>query len=231
MKEQKLRDRIRNKVREETGKLALLSWKERFAYIWDYYKPLMVGIIAVIAVINICITSYRNLQIDTVFYAYLIDCYSYYADTDALTADFTEYIGGIGEKEEILIDTSLVFNSDDSTYSSTTANYQMKYVAVIAANQVDVSLMDQETFEQYAELQYYADLTEVLTEEQLEKWADRLIYIEDEEGVTAAYGIDLSDSSILTENYLYSDTVYGGVIANSEHMELCGTFFEWLLEE
>jgi len=233
MNDRKLKDRVRDKIREEWGKLRLLSWKARFAYVWDYYKPVMVGIIAVIAVINIGITIYHNLQIDTLLYVYLINCNTYYVDSETLTADFTEYLGEtegieLAQNEEIDIDTSMILDDDDY---STSYTYQMKLAAVISARQCDVMLMDVEKFEEYAGMSYFMDLRELLTDEQLEEWADRIVYLEDEEGETIPCAIDLTDSPIVEENMIYYDTVYGGVVGNSENLEMRITFFEWLLSE
>lgn len=233
MNDRKLKDRIRDKIREEWGKLRLLSWKARLAYVWDYYKPLMVGIIAVIAVINIGITVYHNLQTDTLLYAYMVNCNTYYVDSQTLTEDYTAYLSEtgvkeLGKNEEFEIDTSILLDDDD--YSTNYA-YQMKFTAVISAKLCDVALMDVEKFTEYAGWSYFLDLRELLTDEQLEKWADRIVYLENEDGESIPCALDLTDAPIVEEYGIYSDTVYSGVVVNSENMELCASFFEWLLAE
>lgn len=227
--DRKLKDRIRDKIREESGKLKLLSWKGRVAYVWDYYKPLMVAIIAIICVVNLGFTIVHNLQIDTVLSVYMVNCNSYYVDSDEMVAEYTEYIGGIGEKEEITFDTSTILDDDDA---STSYAYQMKFIAVISAKLADVILMDAETFEEYAGEGYYSDLREVLTDEELEKWSDRIVWLEDEEGESIPCALDLTDAAKIEEYEVYFSTTYGGVVVNSEaDVEMVRSFLEWVLGE
>ncbi|MCD8336970.1 MAG: hypothetical protein LUD18_06805 [Lachnospiraceae bacterium] len=227
--DRKLKDRIRDKIREESGKLKLLSWKGRLAYVWDYYKPLMVAIIVIICAINLGITIFHNLQMDTVLSVYMVNCNTYYADPEEMVADYTEYIGGIGDKEEISFDTSVILDDDD--YTSNYA-YQMKFTAVISAKMADIVLMDVEKFEEYAGWSYFSDLREVLTDEELEKWSDLLVWLENEDGESIPCALDLTNAAKIEGYMIYSDTVYGGVVVNTEaDIEMIRSFLEWILGE
>ncbi|MCD7715819.1 MAG: hypothetical protein LUI39_05120 [Lachnospiraceae bacterium] len=226
MNDRNRKERIKDKIREETGKLKLLSWKDRLIYVWDYYKPQMGAIIAVIFVIYLGITIYHNLQIDNVFSVYMVNCGSYTIDSDALLADYTDYIGGIGEKEEMTFDTSTILDEEDVNYGYA---YQMKFTAVLTAKMVDVILADPDTFEEYAGYGYFVDLREVLTDEQLEEWSDLLVYMDNtEEGVNAPYAIDLTGTAVVEEYDLYEGTVYGGVVINGENTDKAPTFLDWM---
>ncbi|MCD7764244.1 MAG: hypothetical protein LUI14_13885 [Lachnospiraceae bacterium] len=229
MSDRNRKERIKDKIREETGKLKLLSWKDRLIYVWDYYKPQMAAIIAVIFVIYLGITIYHNLQIDNVFSVYMVNCNSYYVDSETLLADYTDYIGGIGEKEEMTFDTSIILDEEDSNYGYA---YQMKFTAVLTAQMVDVILADTDTFEEYAGYGYFVDLREVLTDEQLEEWSDLLVYMDNtEEGVNAPYAIDLTGTAVVEEYDLYEGTVYGGVVINGENIDMAPTFLDWMFED
>ncbi|MCC8136745.1 MAG: hypothetical protein LIO76_01550 [Clostridiales bacterium] len=228
MSDRNRKERLRDKIREETGKLKLLSWKDRFIYVWDYYKPQMAAIIGVIFVIYLGVTIYHNLQIDTIFSAYMVNCNSYTVDTSALLADFTDYIGGIGEKEEITFDTSVTLDDEDVSYGYA---YQMKFTAVLTANMADVILMDPEKFEEYAAYGYFVDLREILTDEQMEAWSDLFVYMENQDGDSAPYAIDLTGTAIAEKYDLYDGTVYGGAAINGENTDMAPTFFDWMFEE
>ncbi|MCC8049188.1 MAG: hypothetical protein LIP10_00820 [Clostridiales bacterium] len=222
------KERIKDKIREETGKLKLLSWKDRLIYVWDYYKPQMAGILAVIFVIYLGVTIYHNLQIDTIFSVYMVNCDSYTVDDEALLADFTDYAGGLEDNEEIVIDTSVFLDEDDSSYSYA---YQMKFTAVLTAKMVDVILADPDTMEEYAAYSYFIDLRDILTEEQLAEWSELLVYLEDQDGESAPYAIDLTGTAVADEYGLYDDTVYGAVVINGENIEMAPTFFDWMFGE
>lgn len=138
---------IQETIREEWKKLSKLSWGERIVYIWDYYKPLMAAIACVILAISIGVSIYHNMQINTLLNAYFINCNALDADGDAIAADFAAYLGGIGEKDEIHVDTMTTLDDEDmSNYG--TAN-QMKMTAYIAAGDVDVLLLNQSAYDKY----------------------------------------------------------------------------------
>ena len=84
------------------------------------------------------------------------------------------YLGGIGEKDEIHVDTMTTLDDEDmSNYG--TAN-QMKMTAYIAAGDVDVLLLNQSAYDKYDGSGAFADLSTLLTKEQLEQWSDLLVY-------------------------------------------------------
>ena len=169
---------IRETIREEWKKLSKLSWGERIVYIWDYYKPLMVAIACVILAISIGVSIYHNMQINTLLNAYFINCNALDADWDAIAADFAAYLGGIGEKDEIHVDTMTTLDDEDmSNYG--TAN-QMKMTAYIAAGDVDVLLLNQSAYDKYDGSGAFADLSTLLTKEQLDYMADAILESIDE---------------------------------------------------
>ena len=115
-----------------------MTWGQRLGYIWDYYKPLMAAILAVILVISIGVSIYRNMQINHLLNVYFVNCNSTELDAEAITDDFAEYIGGIGAKDEILLDTSTILDAEDTSQYSMAS--QMKFTAVVAAGDVDVAI-------------------------------------------------------------------------------------------
>ena len=121
-----------------------MTWGQRLGYIWDYYKPLMAAILAVILVISIGVSIYRNMQINHLLNVYFVNCNSTELDAQAITDDFAEYIGGIGAKDEILLDTSTILDAEDTSQYSMAS--QMKFTAVVAAGDVDVAIFDSEQY-------------------------------------------------------------------------------------
>lgn len=192
---------IRETIREEWKKLSKLSWGERIVYIWDYYKPLMVAIACVILAISIGVSIYHNMQINTLLNAYFINCNALDADGDAIAAGFAAYLGGIGEKDEVHVDTMTTLDDEDmSNYG--TAN-QMKMTAYIAAGDVDVLLLNQSAYDKYDGSGAFADLSTLLTKEQLEQWSDLLVYGEIEkqtESGTESASSDEAETSPAQEN-------------------------------
>lgn len=220
---------IREIVREEWKKLSALTWKQRFGYIWDYYKPLMAAILVVICAIGIGVEIYQNKQINHLLEVYLVNSNSYEIDSGAMTAEFEEYIGGIGPKDEITIDTSLMIGGNDQ-YS---VSAQMKLTAVTAAGTVDVILFTQEGFDQYRDSDALQNLTKILNEDQLAQWSELLEYGKDPEtGEHAPIAVRADQSSIVQKYHAYyEEPVYAVVMANAPHPEMSAQFLQFLMEE
>lgn len=236
-------------IQEELQKLAGMSWGQRLGYIWDYYKPLMAALLAVIFLISVGVEIYHNKQIEHLLNVQLIDNGNPLGDTDAMTAEFVEMIGGLEEKQQITIDASLVLG--DETDPNLTAN-QTKFTVLAAANELEILLLDEDAFEYYCNQSFFADLSSMLTEEQQNEWSQLLVHrdkIEDvneseteaseaEQNETAAEGtekiiaaIDLTDSPVLQNYGFYpNEKVYGCVFVNAEYKELYGQFFTFLLK-
>lgn len=247
---------IREKIREEWKKLSKLSWGERLVYIWDYYKPLMAAVAGVILAISIGVSIYHNLQINTLLNAYFINCNALDADGDAIAADFAAYLGGIGDKDEIHVDTMTTLDDEDmSNYG--TAN-QMKMTAYIAAGDVDVLLLNQSAYDKYDGSGAFADLSALLTNEQLAQWSDLLVYGEVEkqtESMTDAEsqtdeaaelnagentwqgGNEVPVALKMQEapgvkkfNAYYDEPVYAVILGNSKHTDMAVDFLAYLLD-
>ena len=221
-------------IREELGKLAKLSWGQRFVYIWDYYKPLMAVILGIIFLISIGVTIYHNMQLEYLLNVYFINSNALELDSNVLTAEFEEYLGGIGEKEVVTVDTTIDLTDDTSQYGIAA---QMKMTAMIAAKSIDLLVVDESTFEQYMEQAYFADLTDIFTEEQLEEWSDLLLTadgtkVSEADGDAAVYALDLTEAPGVTRyNTYYGNKAYGVVAVNAQHLDLCDEFFSFMLEE
>ena len=221
---------IREVIREELKKLKGMTWGQRFGYIWDYYKPLMAAILAVILVISIGVSIYRNMQINHLLNVYFVNCNSTEMDAQAITDDFAEYIGGIGAKDEILIDTSTVLDAEDTSQYSMAS--QMKFTAVAAAGDIDVAVFDTEQYEKYRDGYGLEDLSKVLSEEQLSKWEDALVYGKDEEtGDEIPVALDVQKASLIEKYNAYNgEKAYAAVMANSSHTDMSAKFLEYLMQ-
>lgn len=222
---------IREIIREELKKLKGMTWGQRLGYIWDYYKPLMAAILAVILVISIGVSIYQNMQINHLLNVYFVNCNSAEMDAQAVTDDFAEYIGGIGEKDEILIDTSTVLDAEDTSQYSMAS--QMKFTAVAAAGDIDVAVFDAEQYEKYRDGYGLEDLSNVLSEEQLSRWEDALVYGKDEEtGEEIPVALDVQKVSLIEKYDVYNgEKAYAAVMANSSHTDMSAKFLEYLMQE
>lgn len=221
---------VKEIIREEWKKLSGLTWGQRLGYIWDYYKPLMVVLLVIAAAISIGVTIYHNLQINHVFQSCWVNCNSFEFDSDALEAEFAEYIGGIGKNDEISIDTSVQYSLTENTQYSMAA--QMKLTALMAAGDLDVLLLDGELYDHFMEVgASFQELSEICPEEQMKQWEPYLVQGKDaESGKEGVYALLLTDAPVLKQLNAYPEgEVYAVVMAGTGHPEESAEFLNYLL--
>lgn len=197
-------------IREVQKKaFATMTPKEKLAYFWDYYKVhTIVAIILIVFVIGF-INSYRSSK-PAAFYAVLLNADTY-GDNAAAAATwseaFMEYAGIDPEAYQVNIDTSIIISADGGDQYEV-ANRQ-KMAAMMHAGDIHAIVADTETFEGYARLEYFYDLTDTFTEEELAPYADLLYYTDG-----AAFDADTGDT--LEEMEAAQQAVYDQVIDHSD---------------
>ncbi|MDE6602111.1 MAG: hypothetical protein K2K90_08100 [Lachnospiraceae bacterium] len=197
-------------IREQQKKaFATMSPKEKLAYFWDYYKVHTIAAIAVIAFVIAFISSYRSNK-PIAFYAVLLNANA--MEDNAATAaawneGFMEYAGIDPEAWQVNIDTSITLSADGGDQYEV-ANRQ-KMAAMMHAGDIHAIVADTETFEGYARLEYFYDLTDTFTGDELAPYADLLYYTDG-----AAFDAETGDT--LEEMEAAQEAVYSQVIDHSD---------------
>ena len=168
---------VAKEIREEQKKaLSTMSTKEKFAYFWEYYKIHTLAAIIIIAVVVSLIKQYVTSK-DIGFYAVLIDAVttdSNYGLNDRWSEEFLEYAQIDSGEYDVYIDTSVSMSeSIDAQY--VIAN-QQKLFAMLMSGNVSAFVAHTETFETYAQFDYFYDMESLLSEEELSKYSPYLYY-------------------------------------------------------
>ena len=197
-------------IREQQKKaFATMTPKEKLAYFWDYYKIHTMAAIILIAFVIAFVGSYRSNK-PIAFYAVLLNANTMEdnaATASAWNEDFMEFAGIDPEAYQVYIDTSVTLSADGGDQYEV-ANRQ-KMAAMMHAGDIHAIVADTETFEGYARLEYFYDLTEIFTEEELAPYADLLYYTDG-----AAFDEDTGDT--LEEMEAAQEAVYNQVIDHSD---------------
>ena len=197
-------------IREQQKKaFATMTPKEKLAYFWDYYKVHTIAAIAVIAFVIAFISSYRSNK-PIAFYAVLLNANT--LDDNAATAaawneGFMEYAGIDPEAWQVNIDTSITLSADGGDQYEV-ANRQ-KMTAMMHAGDIHAIVADTETFEGYARLEYFYDLSSTFSEEELAPYADLLYYTDG-----AAFDAETGDT--LEEMEAAQEAIYNMTIDHSD---------------
>ena len=169
-----------DEIREQNQKMKGKPFKEKLAYFNEYYRNMT--IVAIIVIIFVCnliynmVTATDNGLGVVMINGYTdMDVYKYMEDFEIYSEmDTKEYSANMEAN----------FTVDAENYDEYVMANVQKFSAMVAANQLDVVLGDEDTVLGYAEAGYFYDLTEILPAETLEEYSDRLIYfdIPDDDG-------------------------------------------------
>ena len=241
--------------------------QEKLAYFWDYYKwHTIIGVIAVIIVIS---SVYNALTAkDVVLNGILLNSSSSLEDEkkEIFISEFLTQQQIDTKKNEIILNTSLYYTSDsekNENYSTGELTYTASQILMVqvAAGELDFITAERSTLVSLAYAEYFADLTTILSEEQIAAYQPYFYYIDQAvvdkmnedtdldstEKITFPASdhpetmekpipvmIDISKCEMTNIFYPYmkeADPIVVGFTVNSEHTELATKFLDYLINK
>lgn len=207
-----------------------LTFKKKLEYIWDYHKWKIIIAAVVISIAASAVPSLIENSKEVALYAAFINTQLADQDDSPLLADFAEKKGIEMEHKRMRLDCSMIINYKNPDQFSMLSS--QKLAAMFASNTPDVIVQDNDTYTRYAAMGVYADLEDVLGKEFLEKHKDLLVYADGQgDAGKHAYGIDISDSPILTEQKAYLVPAVYSICINANQKENSVKFLEYLMGE
>lgn len=221
--------------KSEVRKWPEMDRQQKIQYLKDYYLLPAVGVILLIAVAVSLIWHLARPRTENLLYAAVIDESLDEKKLAQVTADMSNLLGADGKRKTVQI--------DDSFYVKDGALDKLQ--VYLHSQQIDVVILDQELFEEYAGYGYFESLDEV-TEEDLEKKygesyqyaagykEDDEVSFEDHEtgqGEVKPYGISLSGDNRFTEMSEYIKDPVFAVAVGTKNPENALKFLEYLMEE
>ncbi|MBQ8802305.1 MAG: hypothetical protein IJZ53_01540 [Tyzzerella sp.] len=230
--------------------------KEKLAYFWEYYKWYVI----IPAIIIIAVGSYIHHLVtapEPLLNGVLLNVTE--INTEEIIADFCKEQEIDTDDYSVDLNTGVNYVANDDTGM---ANYESSQalMAWVSAGSVDFINGDLESVTELAYKGYFVDLTEVLSEEQIEKYEPYFLYI-DQEIITEVNRlqdaneempdietpdctkpeemedpipvmIDMSKCEVLAEGYANAEKGLAlGMTVKSEHAEMVLEFIDYLMEE
>jgi hypothetical protein len=224
---------IKERLQNEKKKLKELSFKKKIEYIWDYYKPIMVGIILTITLVSVIIQMAINISKEDVLYIATINSVTQMEENFPFVEGFKEYAAIDERKQVVTVDTSLMLNYESEDMDEYYMSAVMKLAAIIAARQLDVMLMEESVYNRHLYDGTFYDLHELLPEELYKRVEPYLIWgITEEESTSRPYAIDVTDiAEVDVANTFGDKEILLGVITNTKNQEYVIQFIEYLFNE
>ena len=208
----------KEKMQLEKEKLSKMNFKEKMAYIWEYYKAVIFGIIAVIFIIGTIVNIHENAKYYDLVSIAVVD-YAGLQDVSPIEEDIKEALGTGDKYEKVSIDTSYSFGED---LSGADYNTLMKFTAVIAAQSMDVLICSQAVYDNYSRDDYFLDLSTLFDEATCEKYGIQA-------GDTC---LDISKLKKYQDMGLtYYEPCYLTVLVNTKNADNAAKLIEYLEED
>lgn len=200
-------------AKAEWETLRSLHGRKRLEQIWTYYKlPIF---LVLLAIYGVCWFGYRQAtRKNEVLYLAMVNVSAGEELTEQLTTGFLEQ-QGLTEKDDVYLYNGLLLSEEaDQQYVYAS---RMKIMGALAADQLDVVLMDAEARDAFLEEGYLADLRTVDPG------------LADQPGLDGSgLWLDVSDAPMI-QAAGFSDKVYLGVILQAPHPERAAAFIRYLL--
>lgn len=205
------------------------SMCKKIGYIWDYYKLWIIGAVALVGLIVYFTVVFVTREDKPVLDVVLVNNYDDVSDDSKLAQGFVSYVGEENLPGKVAFDNNAFFNlANNSDYKN---SYYMKVLAYLEADTAQVVMCQYDNLIGLAKSGRLADLSDEKISDICDKYKDRIVYYENDEGVKVPVGIDVSDgykAAGLTE---YTDgKAYVGLSAYAESYEYAEKFVDYMVE-
>ena len=166
---------VSEQIHSQSSKMKDKPFKEKLEYFWEYYKLPVIGIIVGAIIIFSIIKAIVTAK-DYCFVAMLVN--SANIDTAKMSESFAGYAGLDLDRYDCYINA----NEAENMMNSNAADYgpATRFAALLAADDLDCVVYDSMVFNNKAVNDVFADLTKILSDEDIKKYEDNFYYIDKE---------------------------------------------------
>ena len=217
---------VTEQIKKLKGELAAMSWKQRIDHLWTYYKWVLGVLIGIIMIISIVITAISAKQIDVLFGGMTANL-DLSDDAQIYLSEGLEELLVTKDKQKVQLDMTGFGDLLDPEMAEYNYNSALQVIALVSARELDYVMMDQPALSFFVTQDIFADLNEVLTPQQLEKFEGRIVYAEPPEGERYPIALDLRDTAFAADSQL--EEAYIGFPGNTERAYTASQFLDYLL--
>lgn len=219
-------------VKEQMTPFKELSFSQKLSYIWEYYKYYMLAAVIIVVVIISFVNAYRRNNYTTECSFVIVDgkMTGYDTGTDAITTGFTEYLGIDGDSHRVECDYN--YSLIPKLLDQDVAVSEQKIYTLASTASIDGYISSREYIDYFSTDKevFFVDLREVLTEAELEKISDKIVYYTMENGTKVPIAVDLSETKIKTETNLTIEDPCYGIVVTSPNLDNAAAFIRYAFD-
>jgi len=189
----------KEKRQMEIEKIKGLSFKEKLEHMWTYHKFILASPILLVLLIVFVHSFIQNSRMESVLNIGISGGFE--AEVEEIVELTKERLHIENRFSQIMIDTTYVTIEGSFDISSA-----QKFVVIVAAGGMDILITNPGVYEFHKEHEFFMDLRELFSEEELSTMT-----------LVDNYAIDITSYSVVREKFnLPYETIYFMVIANVE---------------
>lgn len=230
---------IADEINVQKKKMKDMTRKERFSYIWYYYRIHIIIALAVLIFLSSTIYEVATRK-ESAFSCAMVNSNIFPMEDTMLPEDYAKFAGIDTDTYDLNIENGLTIDyegTDQMSYS-----YSQKITAMISSKQLDSLTGDPTVIDKYSSIGSFANLDEILPDDLKEKLKGKFeyYYYTYEEDGKVPVGVIITDSAILKNAYQSEDvtgvyspskTVVYSIAINAPHKENAIRFLEYLISE
>lgn len=219
MNEDSVFRKANEEIKKDREKMKGKSFRQKLEYFFMYYK-IPVIIIAAVVVIAISVLHTRSQYREYAFHALFVNAGNTIND-EKFSQKFGKILDIDTDNYTVAIDSSLYIDGNSQVSIGSTE----KLAGEVSSQILDACIMPETLFLTYAKEGCYGDLRDFLTDEQLEQYAELLVYQDD-----IPVGIKAGSFTRIGEANLYTsgDSPVFGIVHNAPHPAECSAFLDYL---
>lgn len=218
----------------EKEKTSEMNRQEKVSYIFEYYKFWLLGIVAFLVAVCWLIYHFCFAENEQGFNCAVVNCATE-NDVNGISDDLTAYFGYNTKKETAYFDMDYQIAYPGVENTAADDSFFEKFFLNLRMGVLDVAIMPESYMEYCNSVGHpFYDVTDVLTQEQLNQYEDRFLKGKDDEGEEYICGININDMQFFKQMGIAEVEVnekeplvltfpYGG-----KHLEESSRFLDYL---
>ncbi len=211
-------------AKDELAKIKALPWKEKFPYIWEYYKIWIIGTILVVAMtVSISLSVIENSK-PVLISGMLVNNFTSQENESLFEQNFTEYMGQ--NEDDVNLDLSTDMYLHAGGMDETTYNTVQKIAIQVAARDLDFIASDESVVHYYCNANdpddiIYMDLSTILPDDifSMLESQDRILYSTDANGNRFPAAVDVTGTRFYEDAQIISTYSYLGCMVTAPHKQ------------
>lgn len=210
--------------------LAPMTWEERFAHLWEYYRfTALVIVSAIVLSISLVVSIVHNSRQEVLFAGATVNVTVTEEGSTKLSEDLFALFEGENKKYQLAeLQTGTGYVEGEPNMTQVYAEL-MRVLAQISAGDLDYLLVDEDGLEYFLGAQVPDDIRKLVAEEYFATLSDRIVMGEVEDVGKAPAAISIGDTEFAKSCTRKGDGLYLIFPGNTERTARVETFIRYIL--